>query len=108
MIDWGRVRDLRMEIGADDFSEVIALFLEEADDVVCRLENLTDARAIEGCLHFLKGSALNLGFAALAQICQTGEKRAASGMTNMPLQDVAKIYQASRQAFVCGIREMAA
>ena len=36
MIDWGRVKDLRSEIGAEDFSDVVALFLEEADEVIAR------------------------------------------------------------------------
>ena len=37
MIDWGRVRDLRSEIGADDFAEVVAMFLDEADEVIARI-----------------------------------------------------------------------
>ena len=37
MIDWTRVKELQDEIGADDFAEVVQLFLEETDAVVERL-----------------------------------------------------------------------
>ena len=33
MIDWKRVRELRDEIGEEDFSEVVDLFLEEVEEV---------------------------------------------------------------------------
>ena len=77
MIDWARVGELRDEIGCEDFAEVVSLFLEEADEVVQRLGACADAKALESALHFLKGSALNLGFERLAQLCQDGERRAA-------------------------------
>ena len=108
VIDWSRVQDLRMEIGADDFDDVVALFLEEADDVVRRLPSLTSARSMESDLHFLKGSALNLGFADLAQICQTGERRAAAGLTDFALDAVVTVYQQSRADFLGGIKTRAA
>ncbi|WP_442970022.1 hypothetical protein [Roseovarius sp. ZX-A-9] len=31
MIDWSRVAELRSEIGAEDFDEVVELFLEEVE-----------------------------------------------------------------------------
>ena len=40
MIDWERVRELRSEIGADDFAEVVEMFLSEADEAVTS-ENLS-------------------------------------------------------------------
>ena len=75
MIDWGRVKDLRSEIGAEDFSDVVALFLEEADEVIARISANAGAKGLESDLHFLKGAALNLGFDALATVCQDGERR---------------------------------
>ena len=36
MIDWGRVAELRDEVGAENFSEVVCLFLEEADEATQR------------------------------------------------------------------------
>ncbi len=107
MIDWERVHDLCAEIGPDDFGEVVSLFLDEADDVVSRIPTLTDARAIERDLHFLKGSALNLGLADLAQICQAGERRAASGRTDIDLDQIVATYTVSRQSFLGGMPAVA-
>jgi HPt (histidine-containing phosphotransfer) domain-containing protein len=56
---------------------------------------------IEEHMHFLKGAALNLGFEALARICQQGETEAA---TNAPprvgAEDVQSCFTASREAFL--------
>lgn len=108
MIDWTRVHELQHEIGPEDFGEIVALFLDEADTVVGRLPGLQSADAIERDLHFLKGSALNLGFSDLAQVCQTGERRAAAGLTDVALDAVATIYQQSRAAFLFGVNTRAA
>lgn len=108
MIDWVRVQDLRAEIGPDDFDDVVTLFLDEADEVVGRLTGLTDAHAIESELHFLKGSALNLGFSELAMICQTGERRAAQGDADVAMEAVVAVYLQSREAFLGGMKVMAA
>jgi HPt (histidine-containing phosphotransfer) domain-containing protein len=77
MIDWERVAELRSEIGADGFSEVLELFLDEVEGVVMRLGSKPDKLADE--LHFLKGSAWNLGFRDFGAICQAGERRAMAG-----------------------------
>lgn len=103
MIDWDRVRELRSEIGADDFGEVAAMFLDEADEAVARLSPGLTAKAMEADLHFLKGAALNLGFVALSALCQEGERRAASGDTGVDLEAVRNTYQASRGAFESGL-----
>ncbi|MDO8881436.1 MAG: Hpt domain-containing protein [Pseudotabrizicola sp.] len=108
MIDWGRVQELQTEIGPDCFGEIVALFLEEADDVISRLRALADARSLENDLHFLKGSALNLGFSDLARICQNGEREAASGSVDVAIETVIEIYQKSRSAFLGGINGVAA
>ena len=108
MIDWERVQDLRSEIGCDDFDDVVTLFLDEADEVVSRLTGLTDPRAIENEMHFLKGSALNLGFSELANICQSGARRAATGDDDVAMDAVVAIYQQSREAFIGGMKELAA
>lgn len=108
MIDWQRIEDLRQEIGPDDFAEVVALFLEEADEAVARLPLAATAKALESDLHFLKGSALNLGFTDLAQICQSGERRAAAGDAEVSIETVQSIYATSRRAFLAKLAEMAA
>lgn len=103
MIDWGRVKDLRSEIGADDFAEVVAMFLEEADEVVSRISADLGAKTLESDLHFLKGAALNLGFDALADVCQDGERRAAAGDVAVDLDRVRQIYTASKAGFESGL-----
>lgn len=98
MIDWARVNDLRSEIGKEDFLEVVNLFLEEADEVVDALSGGPDLPQVESRLHFLKGSALNLGLTDLAALCQSGERSAAMGSSaSVNLQQVAVVYQTSRK-----------
>lgn len=100
MIDWLRVEDLKREIGIGDFGEVMALFLEEADEVVARLPKSITAKSLESDLHFLKGSALNIGFTDLAQICQVGERKAAAGNTDIAVDQVQQVYANSRATFL--------
>ena len=103
MIDWDRVKELRSEIGADDFNEVAEMFLQEADEAVARLIPGLSAAAMEADLHFLKGAALNLGFDALSGLCQDGERRAAAGDTGVDLDAVRSTYFASKSAFEGGL-----
>lgn len=102
MIDWDRVEELRAEIGADDFDEVVALFLEEADEVIARLSGAAGSGALEADLHFLKGAALNLGFDALAELCQDGERQAAEGSADVDVEQVRQAYHSSRAQFSSG------
>ena len=79
MIDWNRVGELRDEIGAEDFGEVFELFLDEVHSVIEKLRHNPKRDDLESDLHFLKGRALNLGFATFAEKCGAGERRAATG-----------------------------
>ncbi len=103
MIDWTRVCDLRSEIGAEDFADIVTMFLEEADEVIARLSGAAGARALESDLHFLKGSALNLGFADFAARCQDGERRAAQGDASFSLTPLLQSYAGSKVAFEQGL-----
>ena len=99
MIDWMRIHNLRTEIGADDFLEVVDMFLEEADEVIGRLTGSPDMAQVESELHFLKGAALNLGLTELAALCQTGERLAAGGRAAaVDLAQVEQVYLASHKA----------
>jgi histidine phosphotransfer protein HptB len=103
MIDWTRIAELRSEIGEDDLQEVVGLFLQETDEVVARLSGEVVVSALESDLHFLKGSALNLGFAALAELCQDGERRAARGEgAAVVLDTIIAMYHASKSTFLAG------
>ncbi len=102
MIDWKRVEELREEIGADGFVEVADMFLDEAEGAVRALVAGLPPEEVEGQLHFLKGSALNLGLSDLAAICQEGERRAATGHP-VDMAQVAAVWQASRAGLLGGL-----
>ena len=104
MIDWKRVKELQDEIGPDGFAEVADMFLEEADQAVHALSQGIAADAVEAQLHFLKGSALNLGLSDLAAICQEGERKAAAGHAALiDMMQVAAVWRASRAGLLSGI-----
>lgn len=101
MIDWARVQELQDEVGVEDFSEVVELFLEEVEEVIARLRDHPNSANLESDFHFLKGSALNLGFRALAEHSATGEKRAAAGGADgRDIDAVVKSYAASKAEFM--------
>lgn len=109
MIDWDRVAELRNEIGGEDFAEVVDMFLEEADEVAETMKGGLASVAVEAALHFLKGSALNLGFRELARLCQVAEKAAAGGVAHdVDLGPVVTMYEQSKLAFNAGKAKYAA
>ena len=105
MIDWSRINELRDEIGSDGFQEVIDLFLEETEMAIRDMQTLpADATTREGQMHFLKGASLNFGFKGLSQICQTGEKAAASGDLNaVTPNQIELMFMASKVDFLSGL-----
>ena len=109
MIDWDRVTILRDEVGADSFSEVVALFLDEVDEVIARFRATPGLVDVERDMHFLKGSALNLGFETLGALCQQGERLAAEGRgAEVDLHAVVAAYEESREYFLDGLDSRAA
>lgn len=101
MIDWGQVRSLRDEVGPEDFEEVVELFLEEVEEVVQRLKGCTDTATLENDMHFLKGSALNLGFESFSKLCQDGENLSAKGQADaLDVGSVLACYATSKTAFL--------
>ena len=99
MIDWDRVEELRDEVGAEDFDEIALLFLQEVDEVSARLASAPEPATLQADLHFLKGSALNLGFARLARLCAEGERLAAEGAA-VALAPLLTCYAGSRRQFL--------
>ena len=101
MIDWPRVTELREEVGAEDFGEVVDLFLEEVEEVIGKLAKTTDRAQLEQDLHFLKGSALSLGFQAFSSLCQDGERRSAQGEAEtVDVPAIIAEYQSSKTVFI--------
>ncbi len=100
MIDWDRVNELREEVGIEDFREVIQMFLEEVEDTMVRMIAAPDYNKLEEDMHFLKGSALNLGFTKFSELCYAGEKAAANGQAeSIDLNEVFEAYAASKTVF---------
>lgn len=100
MIDWDRVAELREQIGADDFDEVVELFLDEVMEVIGTLRNDPQPNKLECQLHFLKGSALNLGFADFSEKCHVGERQAANGQADqVDVKAILDSFDASHHLF---------
>jgi HPt (histidine-containing phosphotransfer) domain-containing protein len=103
MVNWDRISELRDEIGAEDYAEVVGLFFAEVDTAIARLSLPGTLKERESDLHFLKGSALNLGFDALGGLCAESEQRAAEGiLEEAEVVSVIEAYHASRTAFEAG------
>lgn len=109
MIDWNRVHDLRDEIGDDEFAEVVELFLDEVEIEIAALRGKVPLDTLESRLHFLKGSALNLGFAQFCDMCQAGETTASGGAAEqVDIGNILASYDASKMVFLKGLKDMKA
>lgn len=109
MIDWVRVSQLRDEVGAEDFLEVVEMFLDELSEEIETITSEMTAQELEAKLHFLKGSALNLGFEAFAELCRVGEDSARQGeFEGVDRPAIVKCYHASVQAFESTLPDNAA
>ncbi len=93
MIDWSRIAELKRDFGDDDFIEVLDLFVEETEAVVTRL---AEGRSTDvgGDLHFVKGSAENMGLAELAAMCRSGELDIEAGRAP-EIAGIDAVYRAS-------------
>ena len=95
MINWDRVEELKSDLGADDFLEIVSMFLEEVEAKLAALDQ-GQSESLTEDFHFLKGCAANLGFEVFQKTCASAE------MTGAP-DDVPKaveIYEASKQEFM--------
>lgn len=100
MIDWDRINELKNEIGEEDFAEVVVLFLAEVEEVIDGFRDALNVTDLENKMHFLKGSALNLGFSDLADLCQDGEAKAKSGQSEtVDIAAVISCYDSSKIVF---------
>ncbi|PVA10754.1 histidine kinase [Pelagivirga sediminicola] len=107
MIDWARITELRDEIGADDFCDVVVLFLEEVEEEICQLRDGCETAQLEARLHMLKGSALNLGFRTFSEFCQRAETAAANGQhAQIDMPATLASFDASKTAFLSGLERL--
>lgn len=103
MIDWSRIKELEDDMGAEDLGDVVAIFLDEMEEAIQDLvENAPgDAQEWANRMHFLKGSAYNLGFEAFGTFCAGGETAARQGdISALSASDVQTRYELSKTAFL--------
>lgn len=101
MIDWQRVAELRDEIGTEDFDEVVDIFLEEVEETLERMHTTKSSDTTSEDMHFLKGSALNMGFQALSAVCEKGEALSEQHLAHtVDLTMIEECYQASKRMFL--------
>ena len=100
MINAARITELKDEVGEDDLFEVIELFCDEVEEV---LESLDTAKSAElpALLHFLKGSALNIGLEAVSSKCLAEEVRLKADPDASPdIDAIRETYAASKAALL--------
>ena len=103
MLDWDRISELKSEVGEDAFDEVLELFLEEVDEVIGKLSPRTGDTDFAEAMHFLRGSAANLGFQSMAELCLANERLALSdGAQTVDIAALVTCYDASRDALRTG------
>lgn len=101
MIDWNRVAQLREEVGPEDFAEVVDIFLQEVDEEIENLSSTPPGAGLSEKLHFLKGSALSLGFEEFSALCETGEAALTSDPdASFDVQRLFSSYQSARERFL--------
>ena len=103
LIDWSQIKELEDDMGAEDLGEVIEIFLSEVESALGPLVDAppTDAGEMASQMHFLKGCAYNLGFAAFGAICAEGEAKSHGGdLSGVVINDVSALYGASKTEFI--------
>lgn len=100
MLNMSRISDLKEEVGEDDFAEVIGIFFEEVEEVLEELPQATGEGLAEK-LHFLKGSALNLGLDTVGNLCRQAEVLVRDDPTSIPnIEEILKAYESSKAQLV--------
>ena len=105
MIDWDRISEMHADFGAEDFDEIVTLFLEEVETSLSALaSDAQSPQRTEAHMHALKGSALNMGFSQLAGLAAKGEKQAAEGSADIVSpSDIQTCFEQSKKVFLDGL-----
>ncbi|MFT4014607.1 MAG: Hpt domain-containing protein [Paracoccus sp. (in: a-proteobacteria)] len=100
MLDWNRIRELRDEVGEDEFRVILELSLDEVETVMVRL-SIGCPMGLVADLHFLNGCASNLGLQCLSLLCGRGEKLASQNrLAQADLDELMESYSASKQRLI--------
>lgn len=96
MINMDRISELRDEVGSDDLAEVIQMFCEEVEETLNRISRMSGSDVQED-LHFLKGSALNIGLDEVGKLCQEAESALELDATSQPdVESISEAFQSAR------------
>ena len=102
MIDWNRVNELRAEVGEEDFDEVLDMFFDEVAEVLGSLGRGGN-EATKRDLHFLKGSAMNIGLAEVSTLCRNYELALVANPDEaIDLNAIRRTFLASKDILVTG------
>lgn len=99
LVDLARLEELVADIGEEALPEIMDMFVAEVEDSLAALrrEERQAAGEIASEAHFIRGSALNLGFMALAEACGKVEKLAAAAPgTPVATARIAALFDRSR------------
>ena len=100
MIDWIRIDELRDEVGQDDFGDIVGVFFEEVQEALENLRRSDTVVTLLGQLHFLQGSALNLGFSNFAAICRNEENSLQKDSSHtVEIDKICGAFSSSKQQF---------
>ncbi|MEM7290014.1 MAG: Hpt domain-containing protein [Pseudomonadota bacterium] len=100
-IDWEQVAQLRRDVGADGFEEIIEVFLDEVEEKAEELRVCSPDTALEEHLHFLKGSAKNVGFDYFSELCASAEREAMSrDSVKIDIPHLLEAYNLSKAALL--------
>jgi HPt (histidine-containing phosphotransfer) domain-containing protein len=106
MIDWARVRELQQEIGAEDFGEIVDVFMEEVETAIADLPASGTGSELEGLMHLIKGCAWNLGFRNLGKLCADGELAAAQGRgADVDIAAITAAFATAKTVFSEGLQQ---
>ena len=88
-------------MGEEKIDEDGEQYVEEVDEAIIALRDLVDLSELETQCHFLKGSALNIGFRDFANLCQAGEAAAAAGQGgDVDIAAIVQSYTDARAVFI--------
>ncbi|SDY30530.1 Hpt domain-containing protein [Jannaschia faecimaris] len=66
MIDRSRIEELQQEIGTDDLSFIVSVYLDEARTTLDQMAQGLSAEDYARAAHFLRSGALNIGLSGIA------------------------------------------
>jgi HPt (histidine-containing phosphotransfer) domain-containing protein len=101
VIDWEQVATLQTAVGRDDFSTIMRVFFKEVEEANAQLTMGVTTDQFRDILHFVKGSALSVGFVELSEQCAQAERNfAGSHQITSIGKEIITSYEKSKEHFL--------